>query len=138
MWPRRAADRGVHLTVRRPATPGSNVPEGSARRPVITLDGPAGAGKTSTAQAVAKRLGFRHLDSGALYRALTFALLKEGVPEQEWGTLESEQLAELNVEVDVEGDRCEHLPRWCTSHLGAPQSRSDRVCFGGRRPTRRS
>ena len=93
----------MHLTVSRPATPGSNVPEGSARRPVITLDGPAGAGKTSTAQAVAKRLGFRHLDSGALYRALTFALLKEGVPEQEWGTLESEQLAELNVEVDVEG-----------------------------------
>ncbi len=84
------------------------MPEGPdrrpARRPVITLDGPAGAGKTTTAQAVAKRLGFRHLDSGALYRALTFALLKEGVPEQEWGTLESKQLAELSVEVEAEGD----------------------------------
>ena len=76
-----------------------------ARCPVITLDGPAGSGKTSTAQAVAQRLGFRHLDSGALYRALAFALLKDGLPEQEWGTLESEQLAELNVEVDAEGDR---------------------------------
>ncbi len=73
-----------------------------ARRPVITIDGPAGSGKTSTARAVAKRLGFRHLDSGALYRALTFALLKEGVPQQEWGTLESARLAALGVEVEVD------------------------------------
>jgi cytidylate kinase len=36
---------------------------------------------------------------------LTFALLKDGLPEQEWGTLESEQLVELNVDVDAEGDR---------------------------------
>ena len=50
----------------------------TARRPVITLDGPAGSGKTSTAQTVAKLLGFRHLDSGALYRAVTLALLQEG------------------------------------------------------------
>ena len=78
--------------------------EGLTRRLVITLDGPAGSGKTTTAQAVAKRLGFRHLDSGALYRALTFALLQEGVPEDEWGSLESGQLNELKVEVDAEGD----------------------------------
>jgi len=83
---------------------GSNVAEGPTRRLVITLDGPAGSGKTTTAQAVAKRLGFRHLDSGALYRALTFALLQEGVPEDEWGSLESGQLNELKVEVDAEGD----------------------------------
>ncbi len=84
--------------------PASNVAEGPTRRLVITLDGPAGSGKTTTAQAVAKRLGFRHLDSGALYRALTFALLQEGVPEDEWGSLESGQLSELKVEVDAEGD----------------------------------
>ena len=83
---------------------GSNVAEGPTRRIVITLDGPAGSGKTTTAQAVAKRLGFRHLDSGALYRALTFALLEEGVPEEKWGSLESGQLSELNVEVEAEGD----------------------------------
>ncbi len=78
--------------------------ERPTRRLVITLDGPAGSGKTTTAQAVAKRLGFRHLDSGALYRALTFALLQEGVPEEEWGSLQPGQLSELNVEVEVEGD----------------------------------
>ena len=83
---------------------GSNVAEGPTRRLVITLDGPAGSGKTTTAQAVAKQLGFRHLDSGALYRALTFALLQEGVPEDEWGSLESGQLNELKVEVETEDD----------------------------------
>ena len=95
----------------------------SARRPVITLDGPAGSGKTTTAKAVAKRLGFRHLDSGALYRALTFALLEEGVPEQEWGALESEQLAELNVEVDSEGDDVNiyHDGVLLTSELRSPE-----------------
>ena len=80
------------------------MPDGPARRPVITLDGPAGSGKTSTAKAVAKRLGFRHLDSGALYRALTFALLQEGVPEEQWGTLEADQLSELGIEVEAEDD----------------------------------
>ena len=83
---------------------GSKVAEEPTRRFIITLDGPAGSGKTTTAQAVAKRLGFRHLDSGALYRALTFAILQEGVPEEEWGSLEPGQLSELNVEVEAEGD----------------------------------
>ncbi len=78
--------------------------EGATRRLVITLDGPAGSGKTTTAKAVAKRLGFRHLDSGALYRALTFALLQKGVPEEEWEGLGSEQLSALKIEVDADGD----------------------------------
>jgi len=90
--------------VARSTPSGSNVAEGPTRRLVITLDGPAGSGKTTTAQAVAKQLGFRHLDSGALYRALTFALLQEGVPEDEWGSLESGQLNELKVEVETEDD----------------------------------
>lgn len=93
------------------------------RRPVITLDGPAGSGKTTTARAVAKRLGFRHLDSGALYRALTFALLQEGVLEEEWAGLESGQLSELDVEVKAEGD-CVNIYRGgvlLTSELRSPE-----------------
>ncbi len=42
---------------------------------VIAIDGPAGSGKTTTARAVAAALGFAHLDSGALYRAVTLAAL---------------------------------------------------------------
>jgi cytidylate kinase len=49
-------------------------------------------------------LGFRHLDSGALYRALTFALLQKGVPEEEWEGLGSEQLSALKIEVEVDAD----------------------------------
>lgn len=45
---------------------------------VIAIDGPAASGKSSTAHWVAERLGFRHVDSGALYRAATAARLREG------------------------------------------------------------
>ena len=44
-------------------------------RLVIAIDGPAAAGKSSTARWVADRLGFRHVDSGSLYRAVTVAAL---------------------------------------------------------------
>lgn len=47
---------------------------------VIAIDGPAGSGKSSTAQAVAELLGFTHLDSGALYRAFTLAAIEQGLP----------------------------------------------------------
>ncbi len=47
---------------------------------VIAIDGPAGSGKSSTARAVAVRLGLAHLDSGGLYRAFTLAALDHGVP----------------------------------------------------------
>ena len=60
---------------------------------IITLDGPAGSGKSSTAKAVAKRLAFRHLDSGALYRALTLGLLRSGVLESDWEGLSEQNFA---------------------------------------------
>lgn len=51
---------------------------------VIAIDGPAASGKSSTAQWVAERLGYLHVDSGSLYRALTAALLREGAPPERW------------------------------------------------------
>lgn len=67
--------------------------------PVVTLDGPAGSGKSTTAKEVARRLGFRHLDSGGLYRALTLALLEAGVPRDEWVELDEEGMRRLPVRV---------------------------------------
>lgn len=50
------------------------------KKPItITIDGPAGSGKTTTAQRVAKKLGYLHLDSGALYRAATLKALNRNV-----------------------------------------------------------
>lgn len=68
---------------------------------IITVDGPAGSGKTTTAKAIAERLGYRHLDSGALYRALTYALLEAGIPESDWSNLTSDDLAALGVRTGV-------------------------------------
>jgi cytidylate kinase len=46
---------------------------------VITIDGPAGAGKSTVARTVAGELGYRYLDTGAMYRAVTLAALRAGV-----------------------------------------------------------
>jgi CMP/dCMP kinase len=47
---------------------------------VLAIDGPAGAGKSSTARAVAEQLGFAYVDTGAMYRALALAAERAGVP----------------------------------------------------------
>ena len=55
-----------------------------ARRPIIAIDGPAGAGKSTVARQLAHRLGLLYLDTGAMYRALTWYVLSQGCdPEDE-------------------------------------------------------
>jgi cytidylate kinase len=46
---------------------------------VVAIDGPAGAGKSTVARALAERLGFRYLDTGAMYRALTWLAMQRGL-----------------------------------------------------------
>ena len=46
---------------------------------IVAIDGPAGAGKSTVARALASRLGFRYLDTGAMYRALTWVALRDGL-----------------------------------------------------------
>ena len=59
---------------------------------VVAIDGPAGAGKSTVARALAERLGFRYLDSGAMYRAVALASLAAGaLPE------EAAEAAEIEV-----------------------------------------
>jgi cytidylate kinase len=54
------------------------------RTSVIAIDGPAASGKSSTAQMVADKLGFLHVDSGSLYRAATAAILRGGSDASRW------------------------------------------------------
>jgi cytidylate kinase len=51
----------------------------SSRKLVIAIDGPAASGKSTTAQKVAKRLGYTYIDTGAMYRAVTLATIEAGI-----------------------------------------------------------
>ena len=54
---------------------------------IVAIDGPAGAGKSTVARLLAERLGFRYLDTGAMYRALTWLAMREGLPLAEGAPL---------------------------------------------------
>ena len=64
---------------------------------IITIDGPSGAGKSTVARALAKRLNFAYLDTGAMYRALTLKALKAGID-----LADEQQLIELADETTIE------------------------------------
>lgn len=59
----------------------------SGRPFILALDGPAGAGKSTTARAVAAALGFAYLDSGALYRCVALAAIEKGISPDDDATL---------------------------------------------------
>ena len=68
---------------------------------VIAIDGPAGSGKSTVAKALAARLGLDYLDTGAMYRAVTFAALRRGVdPADPEPVARIAQAIELDVSPD--------------------------------------
>jgi cytidylate kinase len=71
---------------------------------VIAIDGTVGTGKTTTAQRVAERLGYRHLDTGAMYRAVTLAATCRGVEPEDEDALEA-LLATSTIDLDSGGGR---------------------------------
>ena len=94
------------------------------REPVITIDGPAGAGKSTTAREVARRLGFKLVDTGALYRALAWALVQAGVsPEDEAGvgTLLARTTVELTGGGELNGSRVLVNGRDVTAEIRSPE-----------------
>ena len=78
---------------------------------VIAIDGPAGAGKSSVARALAEKLGFTYLDSGAMYRAVGLALLERGGEAPE-------RARELEIEL---GDRIMANGRDVTEAIRQPK-----------------
>jgi cytidylate kinase len=69
---------------------------------IVTIDGPAGAGKSSAARELARRLHFRFLDTGAMYRAVTLA-----AKERDLDWTDADRLAQLvrEIRVELDGDR---------------------------------
>jgi CMP/dCMP kinase len=66
---------------------------------IVTIDGPAGAGKSSISRRLAERLGFAFLDTGAMYRAVALAALRRGL-----GADDAEPIARLAQEIIIEFD----------------------------------
>jgi cytidylate kinase len=64
---------------------------------VIAIDGPAGAGKSTVARALASRLGLEYLDTGAMYRAVTLAAMRRGID-----LAELDQVAKLAEDITLE------------------------------------
>ena len=73
---------------------------------VVTIDGPAAAGKSTTAREVARRLGWLYLDSGALYRALAVRAARRGIDPEDAEAVRSSLLAtDLDVVPTPDGTR---------------------------------
>jgi CMP/dCMP kinase len=74
---------------------------------IVAVDGPAGTGKSSVSRALARALGARYLDTGAMYRIVTLAVLRAGIdPADAAGVAAIASSAQLSVGYDAEVDRC--------------------------------
>lgn len=85
-----------------PAEPGS--PAIPDRPLVIAIDGPSGSGKSSTARGVAEKLGLAFLDTGAMYRAITWLALQEGVDVDDQAAV-ADLLTRASMEIDMDPGR---------------------------------
>ena len=69
----------------------------------IAIDGPAGAGKSTIAKGIAKRMGFIYVDTGALYRAVGLYMLDKGIPTDDRDKV-SAALPEITVDIEYENE----------------------------------
>ena len=80
----------------------------SDKRRAVAIDGPSGAGKSTLARAVAKELGFRYVDTGAIYRTVGCAAHRKGLDPGDAAAIEA-LLGELQVEMTYDGEGLQHM-----------------------------
>lgn len=72
---------------------------------IIAIDGPAGSGKTSSAKIIADKLGYIYIDTGAMYRAVTLAVLRSGIEPNETNVCKMMENIEIRLEPSDGGQR---------------------------------
>lgn len=72
------------------------------RPPIVAIDGPAGAGKSTVTRALAARLGLIYLDTGAMYRAVTWRVMRQGVDPADAAAV-APLLQELDLQLSLDG-----------------------------------
>jgi cytidylate kinase len=76
------------------------------KRLIITIDGPSGAGKTTVSRMLADRLGYRYIDTGALYRGVALAAISSGLsPDDDKGLKKLCDTLKMNFVLDDKGSR---------------------------------
>jgi len=88
------------------------------RDPVVTIDGPAGAGKSTVARLLAARLGYRLLDTGGMYRAIAWSVAQTGIDPDDSAAI-ARHLKSVTVSLD--GDRFLVNGRDVTSEIRSPE-----------------
>ena len=92
------------------------------KKSVVTIDGPAGAGKTTVSRMLADRLGYRYIDTGALYRAIALAVHEGGIDPKDDAALEKMCTAlSLRYDQTEKGPRLLSNGRDVTDRLRTPE-----------------
>ena len=89
---------------------------------LITIDGPAGAGKTTVSRALADRLGYRYIDTGALYRGVAYEVKKQGInPENETELEDLCRRLQLSFKAEPQGLRLYSDQTDISDHIRTPE-----------------